>query len=141
MQNLPLSHPADAPENSLTGKAGTSEPSKPPGTPVTKSASRTLSPATTAPAGTAKPLIETLKPSDLDILRQHLSLLAGYLSLIQGTKRGRVLVEQLTMWQPNGKRYGVIKILIGVDEASAMVVEGDDMTLEIVETEATHEKK
>lgn len=129
-------HPPGEPENSQTGDQGISEPSTPPGTQVTKEGSQPLSPGITQTANTAGHSTETSKHSNLDTLRLYLSLLAGYLAKIQGVKRGRVLVEELTMTQPNGKRYKVIKILIGVDEASAVVVEsGSDKTLDIVEKE------
>lgn len=136
MQKSQSSHLPGEQENYQTGDQGTSEPSRQPGTQGTKEGSQPSSQDIIQTVSTAEPLIETSKPSNLDTLRQYLSLLAGYLAKIQGVKRGRVLVEELIMTQPNGKRYKVIKILIGVDAASAVVVEsGSDKTLDIVEKE------
>lgn len=131
------SHPPGEPENSQTGDQGISEHSTPPGTQVMKEGSQPLSQDITQTANTAGHSTETSKHSNLGTLRLYLSLLAGYLAKIQGVKRGRVLVEELTMTQPDGKRYKVIKILIGIDGASAVVVEsGSDKTLDIVEKDA-----
>lgn len=134
MPNSPSFPPLGEPENYQTAYPGTSEPSNLHGQKDTKDELQPSSQDTTQTASIVEPSTETSKPSTLDILRLYLSLLAGYLAKIQGVKRGRVLVEELTMTQPDGKRYKVIKILIGVDNASAVVVErGSDITLDVVE--------
>lgn len=142
MPNSQSSRPQGVPANSRTAKRDISEPLKPPGPKDTKGELEPSFSATIQDADTAIPLTATLKPSDLDTLRLFLSLLAGYLAKIQGTKRGRVLMEQLVMKQPNQKRYKVVKILIGIDSAGIEVVENNgELTLGVVEREADDEKK
>ena len=138
MPNTPLSQVPGEQGNSLTTKKVTSAPSKQLSLPGTIEGSQVLSPGTTQIANTAQPLTKTLKPSDLDTLRLYLSLLAGYLAKIQTIKRGRVFCEEVIMTQPSGRKYKVLKILIGVDNASAVVVEnGTELEFDVVEKEVS----
>lgn len=138
MPNTPLSPAPGEPGNSPTTVKVTSEHFKPPSSQGMNAGSHPSSLATTRIAGTATPSTKTSKLSDLDTLRLLLSLLAGYLAKIQMTKRGRVFCEELTMKQPNGKKYKVLKILIGVDNAGAVIVEtSSELEFDVVEREVT----
>lgn len=141
MQNTPSSPPMVAPASSPTGERDTSGPSKPHGTLGTISESPPSSQSTTQTANTEKPLTATSKHSDLETLRLYLSLLAGYLAKIQAVKRGRVHCEEVTLTQPSGKKYKVLKILIGVDDAGVAIVEdGSNLTFDVVEKEVVDEE-